>query len=165
MSLRGPAGPPRHPDSQDDSPAFASSLQEMSLKYLLKLTRTLQEPETHRHRSASRADDVMAHVQKRCAAQNDRLLVPAGPERRLRSGWSCHPPGGPLSRDPLVTRERAQPAATQRERPPGHLSLVRQLSFKIYIAPFSSRRTISRVRKNAEPLRLASPGSMPTARF
>lgn len=67
---RGPAGPPRHPDSQDDSPDFASSLQEMCLKHLLKLTRTLQEPETHRRRGASRIDDVKAHVQKRCATQN-----------------------------------------------------------------------------------------------
>ena len=70
LPLRGPAGPPRHPDSQDDSPDFPSSLQEMCLKHLLKLTRTLQEPETHRRRSASRTDDVMAHVQKRCATQN-----------------------------------------------------------------------------------------------
>lgn len=70
LPLRGPVGPPRHPDSRDDSPDFASSLQEMCLKHLLKLTRTIQEPETHRRRSASRADDVMAHVQKRCATQN-----------------------------------------------------------------------------------------------
>lgn len=92
MSLWGPEGPPRHPDPQDDSPDSASSLQQKAQKHLLKLTRTLQEPETQGRRSASRTDDVTAHVQKRCAAENykgePRWVEPPGrgPAFRRRSG-------------------------------------------------------------------------------
>lgn len=66
----GPEGPPGHPDPQDDSPDWASSLQRTSLQHSLKLTRTRQEPETRGRGSASRGDDVTARVRQPCAAGN-----------------------------------------------------------------------------------------------